>query len=118
MNKKDIIIEIEQSLRANLVTDNEEELNKVAENLELLLIPYKEKGCKMDYDSSYYIREDINEVINKIEAVLVLSLGFKYYLAGNIVKYIERHENKHDDLQKQCNDLLKAREYLKILLEV
>lgn len=116
MNKKDIIIEIEKSLRANLVTGNEEELNKVAKNLELLLVPYKEKGCKMDYDSSYYIKEDSSEVIDKIEAVL--GLGFKYYLAGNIVKYIERYEDKYDDLQEQCNDLLKAREYLKMLLEV
>ena len=46
------------------------------------------------------------EVIDFIEAYDL------NYRLGNVVKYIARHELKHDDLDKQIEDLKKAKWYL------
>lgn len=71
----------------------------------------------MYYDSSYYNKPDGYRVIDKIEATIT-AIEVEYFLVGNIVKYVEQYEDKSDDMQEQCNDLLKALEYLKMLLEV
>jgi hypothetical protein len=55
--------------------------------------------------------------IGKIEVISAITdwgLGFD---AGNVVKYVARYQHKHKDLQKQIEDLKKARFYLNHLIE-
>lgn len=40
------------------------------------------------------------------------------YLDGNVVKYLSRWRHKHEDPEKQIEDLKKARHYLDKLIEI
>lgn len=114
---------IQADLRNYIQTNDIKFLKSVDQKLRLLLTFYNSKGCEMECDSSYY-EKDKYRVIDKIQQILTLDfssnhcLGFKNYLVGNIIKYVGRYYYKNNDLQEQCNDLLKAREYLAKLITV
>lgn len=108
--------EFKKKLELFLKTKNKTYLENISVELNKMIEKYEKQGCSTVYNSDYYKKEDGIETIDKIYMILKRD-GFKSYVIGNIIKYVDRYKYKHKELQGQCNDLVKARNYLEFLLE-
>ena len=76
---------------------------------------YKRRDYEEDdkkFQSDYDTVEKPKHYNRSIEVIDFIEAYDLNYRLGNVVKYIARHELKHDDLDKQIEDLKKAKWYL------